>query len=62
MKIKDLLYTYKNKLNNLEKIAKDYYDSHYCGYMEEWVAGGTEEEYNKLKQDVVDYLESEIEL
>ena len=33
MKIKDLLHTYKNKLDDLEKIAKDYYDTHYCGYM-----------------------------
>lgn len=62
MKIKDLLYTYKNKLDNLERIAKDYYDSHYCGYMGEWVAGGTEGDWKKLKQDIVDYLDSEIEL
>ena len=61
MKIKDLLHTYKNKLDNLEKIAKDYYDTHYCGYMGEWM-NGTEEEYLKLRQDVEDYLESEIEL
>lgn len=61
MKIKDLLYTYKNKLDKLEKIAEDYYNSHYCGYMGEWV-NGSEEEYLKLRQDVEDYLESEIEL
>ena len=61
MKIKDLLYTYQNKLNELEKIAKDYYDTHYCGYMGEWV-NGSEKEYLKLRQDVENYLESEIEL
>ena len=61
MKIKDLLYTYKNKLDNLEKIAKDYYDSHYCGYMGEWV-NGTEAEWDKLRQYVDDYLDSEVEL
>ena len=61
MKIKDLLHTYKNKLDNLEKIAKDYYDTHYCGYMGEWV-NGSEKEYLKLRQDVENYLESEIEL
>lgn len=61
MKIKDLLHTYTNKLYNLEKIAKDYYDSHYCGYMGEWV-NGTEAEYDKLKQDFADYLDSEVEL
>lgn len=61
MKVKDLLYTYKNKLDNLEKIAKDYYNTHYCGYMGEWISG-SEEEYNKLRQDVENYLESEIEL
>ena len=61
MKVKDLLYTYKNKLDNLEKIAKDYYNSHYCGYMGEWI-NGSEEEYLKLRQDIVDYLDSEIEL
>lgn len=61
MKVKDLLYTYKNKLDNLEKIAKDYYNTHYCGYMGEWISG-SEEEYNKLRQDVEDCLESEVEL
>ena len=62
MKVKDLLYTYKNKLVKLVKIAEDYYNSHYCGYMEEWVAGGTEEDWKKLKQDIIDYLDSEIKL
>lgn len=62
MKIKDLLHTYKNKLDNLEKIARDYYNTHYCGYMGEWVAGGTEEDWKKLKQDIIDYLDSEIKL
>lgn len=62
MKVKDLLHTYKNKLVKLEKIAEDYYNSHYCGYMGEWVAGGTEEDWKKLKQDIIDYLDSEIKL
>lgn len=61
MKIKDLLFTYQNKLNKLEKIAKYYYDKHYCGYMEEWI-NGSEEEYLKLRQDVENYLDSELEL
>ena len=61
MKVEDLLYIYKNKLDNLEKIAKDYYDSHYSGYMGEWITG-SEKEWDKLKQDVIDYLDSEFEL
>ena len=61
MKVRDLLHTYKNKLVKLEKIAEDYYNSHYCGYMGEWV-NGTEAEYDKLKQDFADYLDSEVEL
>ena len=62
MKVKDLLFKYKNKLNMLNKIANSYKDKYYCGYLGEWMEKGTEEEYNKLKQDVVDYLDSEVEL
>ena len=61
MKVKDLLHTYKNKLVKLEKIAEDYYNSHYCGYMGEWV-NGSEKEYLKLRQNVIDYLDSEVKL
>ncbi len=58
MKIKDLL----DKLTELEKVAKDYFDTHYCGYMGEWVNDGSEEEYLKLRQNVIDYLDSEVKL
>ena len=59
MKVKDLLFTYQNRLVELEKIADDYEREHYCGYMGEWV-GGSEAEYDKLIQDVKDYLESDV--
>lgn len=61
MKIKDLLFTYQNKYIELKKIAQDYYDTHYCGYMGEWV-DGNKEEYDKLLLDIENYLESEAEL
>jgi hypothetical protein len=61
MKIRDLLYTYKGKLDKLNKDAKDYHDKHYCGYMGEWI-GGTEQEYKALRQKVEDYLDSEVEI
>ena len=62
MKVKDLLAKYKNKLDKLNKIADNYYDKYYCGYLGEWMCGSSEKEYNKLKQDIVDYLNSEAEL
>jgi len=58
MKIKDLLFTYQNKYNELNKTAEYYFNTHYCGYMGE----GSESEWNKLRKDVEDYLESEVEL
>ena len=60
MKVKDLLFKYKNKLDELNKVANNYYDTHYCGYLGEWMNNGSEYDYAKLKQDIVDYLESEI--
>ena len=62
MKIRDLIFTYKNKLDELEKIADEYYNNHYCGYMGEWVSG-SEDEYKKLKQDVqVWFSQTEIKI
>ena len=59
MKVKDLLLKYDTEYERLKKIANDYYNTHYCGYMGEWV-GGSEEEHNKLKQDIEDFLNSEV--
>lgn len=59
MKVKDLLLKYNTEYERLKKIANDYYKTHYCGYMGEWI-NGSEEEHNKLKQDVDDFFNSEV--
>lgn len=59
MKVKDLLLKYDTEYERLKKIANDYYSTHYCGYMGEWI-NGSEEEHNKLKQDVDDFFNSEV--
>ena len=59
MKVKDLLLKYDTEYERLKKIANDYYSTHYCGYMGEWI-NGSEEEHNKLKQDVNDFLNREV--
>ena len=63
MKVKDLLKKYEDRLEELKKIAEDYKDSHYCAYMGEWgFSGGSEKEYLKLRHNIEDYLNSEVEL
>ena len=59
MKVKELLFTYQNEYKRLKQIAQDYYNTHYCGYMGEWV-NGSEGEYKELLQTVEDYLDSEV--
>ena len=61
MKVKDLLLKYDAEYESLKKVANDYYSTHYCGYMGEWI-NGSEEEYNKLNQNIENYLNSEVEL
>ena len=61
MKVKELL-SILNKKKQLERVAEEYYNTHYCGYMGEWANSGSEEEYKKLLSRVDEFLESEIEL
>ena len=55
MKVKEILF----EAERLEVKVNNYYDTHYCGYLGEWMNNGSEEEYLKLKQNAFDYLDSE---
>lgn len=55
MKVRDIYDTVEELKHNI----KEYFNNNYCGYMGEWVKG-SEEEYNKLRLNLKNYLESDI--
>jgi hypothetical protein len=56
MKVKDIIF----EAERLETKANNYYNRNYSTYMECWMNNSSEEEYLKLKQDLFDYLDSEV--
>lgn len=58
MKVKDIVF----EAERLRHKHIKYFEDNYSTYMGCWMNNGTEEEWEKLKQDLFDYLDLEVKL
>lgn len=56
MKVKDIVF----EAERLRHKHIKYFEDNYSTYMGCWMNNGSEEEWEKLKQDLWDYLDSEV--